>query len=74
VKVSELIADLQKMDQDLDVRIWADHGQMCMKATTVGVQRIRKEDENEHMIDDVIGDDEIDEDEQYYYFCEIGSP
>ena len=46
MNISELIKDLEEVKEehgDLDVRVWADHGQWCMKAFAVGPQWV---DEN----------------------------
>ena len=37
MKVSELIEELSKLDPDLDVRVYADHGQTHYKAECVEI-------------------------------------
>lgn len=48
MKVKELIKKLQEVNQDLDVRVWADHGQADMKAGYVSVQY---SEDDEYMIE-----------------------
>lgn len=38
MKVKELIEKLQEVDQDLDVRIWAEHGQHDMMVDDASIQ------------------------------------
>ncbi len=55
MKVKELVEELSSLDQELNVRIQADHGQHLMSVTWVGESLI--EDENEYMGDGVHEDD-----------------
>lgn len=70
MKVSELIAELQRfMDTqgDLDVKIYADHGQVHMNAGEVNLSYT--EDKEEWMSEPVNPDDA---EEHHDRVCEIG--
>jgi hypothetical protein len=50
MKISELIAELQRFDGNLQVRVEADHGQVAMESYDVSVMHI---DSNCYMPDEV---------------------
>jgi len=74
---AELIAELQKVPPDTQIRVYADHGQLCMMASTCGLQTVMKEDLDEYMCDTVdisqCEDNGIDPSELGQVF-EIGAP
>lgn len=73
----ELIASLQELTPEqrkLNVYVYADHGQITMKQSTLTIARVHKEDLDQHMIEDTVHDDDVDEDEEYGFVIEIGSP
>ena len=48
MNISELIKELEELKEehgDLEVRVWADHGQLCMDAYSVGIQWVDDEGE-----------------------------
>lgn len=60
MNISELIEELIELKEehgDLDVTVWADHGQWNMKASAVGVQF---RDEN----GDCVGEEDLDDEEE----------
>ena len=81
MKVKELIEELQKVDPELTVRVYADHGQCSMAASTTGVRFADLDEKDEYMIESSFDEDEI-EDEEYteltkdecFGFFEIGAP
>ena len=59
MNISELIEDLQRVQQehgDLEVRVWADHGQQCMSAWAVGTQWV--DEDNETVADEDLNNPE----------------
>ena len=73
MNITELIEELVEAREehgDLEVRIWADHGQQCMPADGVGPQWV--DDEYECIADEDIGegDDQYSE-EDYTRVIEI---
>lgn len=58
MKVKELIEELQKLDQDLNVRLECDHGQYAMTANGVGETYV--DDDTVHMADEIHPDDFVD--------------
>lgn len=69
--VQELIDELGGMPKDAVVRLWTDHGQASMKATTITCQHFRAKDRDSWMTDD--GQEEVDEDHPCNV-VEIGAP
>jgi hypothetical protein len=46
VKVSELLVELEELKAaygDLDVHVWADHGQQCTDSFSCGIQWVDKD-------------------------------
>jgi hypothetical protein len=81
MKVKELIAELQKVDPELPVRVYADHGQCSMDASTMGVRHADKDEEGQWMIEESFGPEEVGNEEyteltkeECFTFFEIGSP
>lgn len=72
---AELIAELQQIPPDTQIRVWADHGQSCMQASSSGMMTIAKVDLDEWMCDTVAPED-ADEyrKEDLAYVFEIGAP
>jgi hypothetical protein len=73
MNISELIKDLEealKDHGDLDVHVWADHGQQCMKAYSVGPQWV--DDEGDTVCDEDLNnpDEEMCKDD-YTFVLEI---
>jgi len=55
MNISELIKELEELKEehgDLEVRVWADHGQLCMDAYSVGIQWVDDEGET-YAIEDI---------------------
>ena len=51
MKVSDLIKELEELQQehgDLEIRVWSDHGQSCMRAAGVGLQMVDEDGETYH--------------------------
>lgn len=76
---AELIAELLAIPPDTQIRVYCDHGQQCMKASTSGLQTIRKEDADSWMCDTVHPDDIADDPEEWHgidliQVFEIGAP
>lgn len=69
--VQELIDELSGMPGDATVRLWTDHGQTSMMATTVTAQHFREKERALWMTDD--GQEEVD-DEHPCNVVEIGAP
>ena len=49
--VSELIAQLQQLDGNLPVRVWADHGQVNMQAGEATERYCAASDAGEYMLE-----------------------
>ena len=60
MKVKDLIEKLSQLDQELHVRLVADHGQTAMTCTGVGYTYIR---EDEYMADEVHDWEDLEGDE-----------
>ena len=59
MNISELIEELEEAKEehgDLEVRVWADHGQACMPAYSVGPSWV--DDEYETICDEDMGNPE----------------
>lgn len=69
--VDELRNELALLPGDAVVRLWCDHGQASMKATTVTALNMREKDRQSWMCDD--GGNEP-EDGEPINVVEIGSP
>ena len=63
MKVKELKEILNELDEDLEVRVWVDHGQTYMKADSVELC-FTDEGSGEWMIEGVIDEDELEEYEE----------
>jgi hypothetical protein len=50
--VNELRAELAYVPGDAIVRLWCDHGQMSMKASTVTRQHMNKKDRESWVVED----------------------
>jgi len=81
MKVSELIEELKNVDQDLPVRVWADHGQHSMLASSAVVRYVDKENEDEWMLEESFAEENLGDEEyteltkkQASQFFEIGAP
>jgi len=73
--VKELMDELQKVPPETPVRLWCDHGQRSMKATTCNLAFVDKSEADQWIIDDIIGNDEVaDYDGEITRIFEIGSP
>lgn len=76
---AELIAELMMIPPDTQIRVYADHGQQSMRASTSGLMTIRKEDLDSWMCDTVHEDDIADDPEEFsgvdlVKVFEIGAP
>ena len=76
---AELIAELAAIPPDTQIRVYCDHGQLCMMASTSGLQTIRKSDLEKYMCDTIHPDDIADDPEEYdgaglVRVFEIGAP
>jgi hypothetical protein len=69
--VQELINRLNRMPADATVRLWTDHGQASMKATTITAQHFRAKERDSWMTDD--GPEDVDDDHPCNV-VEIGAP
>lgn len=79
MNAAELIEELSKVPPDTQIRVYCDHGQMCMKAHTSGIQTIRKSELDERFADTIHPDDIADDPEEFHgvdlvQIFEIGSP
>jgi hypothetical protein len=73
MNVKELLETLKTVHPETQVRVWADHGQSCMLATTAGLQHISKNDINEYTCD-IINQEDITEEDETVQIFEIGAP
>lgn len=77
MRVKDLIEELQKVDGDLKVYVFADHGQQTIQAGTFGVRYCYKEDSGLYTIEENFSkQDLIDEGEDLDHFdsfVEIGA-
>ena len=67
MNISELIAELEELKTihgDLQIHVWADHGQSCTKAYSVGMQHIDEDFE-------VYADDDLDDVTDFTQIIEI---
>jgi hypothetical protein len=76
---AELIAELLAVPPDTQIRVYADHGQMCLEATTSGLQKIRKSQLDQQVCDTIHPDDITDDPEEFHGvdlvdIFEIGAP
>lgn len=71
---AELIKALQRVPPKTQIRVYADHGQSCMKATTSGLQPILKTDRNNYWCDVVDMEGEGVAEKDVVYVFEIGAP
>jgi len=72
---AELIADLQLVPPDTQIRVYADHGQQCMVAHTTTVHYIRSCDLGKNVADVVEPEDVDDIDAiPLVQIFEIGAP
>ncbi len=76
---AELIAELLTVPPDTQIRVYADHGQICMKASTACLQSIRKADLGEWMCETVLPHELEDDDDdggrtEVVQVFEIGAP
>ncbi len=68
---AELIKELQAIPPDTLIAVYADHGQMCCKATTSGLQKVHNI--KKHFLEVVFEGEEVDE-VIYSQVFEIGAP
>lgn len=69
MKLSELkkrINELPSECDDMDVRVWADHGQHFMVS---GYVSIEKAYEDEYMLECVLDEDGTDDSDAYHFVC-----
>lgn len=76
---AELIAKLLAIPPDTQIRVYCDHGQSCMRASTSGLMTIRKEDLDSWLCDTIHQDDLADDPEEFHgvdlvQIFEIGAP
>ena len=70
MNVGQLKSTLEGIDDDMEVRVFADHGQSCMKASSVDVQQILFADKDEYM-PETVHPSEIDPEEKYIDVFEV---
>lgn len=72
----ELMEQLKNIPPDTVICVYADHGQVMMKAHTTGMQWVEKDRLSRNMLDDCIDDEELSyyDGEQLTQVFEIGSP
>lgn len=71
MKVKDIIKKLQSLDEELDVYVYADHGQTFIKCDSIEEEFIDSDDRGDYMMDSVIDPDEIDEYESVSKICVI---
>ena len=71
ITVKELIAALKGVDGTMPVRLWCDHGQVSMGASTTGIKYSSKAESTAWMSEDIHDDKEYTSDVPHF---EIGSP
>lgn len=79
MNAAELIEELSKIPPDTQIRVYCDHGQQCMKASTTGLMTIRKEDLESWCCETIHPDDIADDPEEFHgadlvQIFEIGAP
>ncbi len=81
MKVKELIEKLQQVDPELPIRVYADHGQYSMSASTMGIRYADNNKQKEWMIKESFEPEEIGNEayteltkEECFTFFEIGAP
>lgn len=70
MKIKELIEILQEQDQELEVVVYADHGQTPMKAWAANETHV--EDLNQYMMEEIADEDLEEYDDPVKVFCISG--
>lgn len=75
---AELIAELAKVPPETLVRVWADHGQASMGASTAGLQWIRREEADSWMADGTVHPEDLEDERaegaELVQIFEVGAP
>jgi len=74
--LSEVILELQDALNtygNLQTCVYADHGQHSMTVSNITLINVPKSEANEYM-KDAVHEDDMDPDEEYVQFIEIGAP
>ena len=59
MKVKEVIEQLEKLDPELDVYVYADHGQTYIKGGYCSVEHIDSEEKDDYYIESTIHEDDL---------------
>lgn len=78
MKVKDLMRELRNVDGELDVYVYADHGQDTMNASTFGVRYCYKDEVGNYSLEESYSEKDLLEEGEdvsdYGAFVEIGAP